>query len=181
LLQSLRRQRPQPTLVAWGNPASGVCAAGITAPAITATSGYLFVALDQRCPADAVPASWRLCAPAVHALSAVWPTKVLVATHNRAAFDRELKDVTRPPRSGPEPAIEYAGYHGLTGLQELIQRARLVLTDLGHVQGWAREVGVPTITMQGAELRWHSPSSTTEPAVMELAGLLGLSVSREGP
>ena len=98
------------------------------------------LALDQR-RGSAALAMWRIWVPAVSARAARWPVKVLVAGENVPTFDELIRQGTTDS-TATTGRIDYVLYEDAHDLRVQVQKARLVITDLPHIETWARDAGV---------------------------------------
>ena len=120
---------------------------------------YLIVALDQR-RNGVQHDSWQAVLPAAYSVADRWPVKILVARENVATFDRLLDGPIR--RLGTQNyRSEYVVYRDRDELRTLIKGARLVITDLSHIEAWAKETGRDVLSVDEDGIR-RSPG--TQPA-----------------
>ncbi|MFQ5891045.1 MAG: sugar transferase [Gemmatimonadota bacterium] len=111
---------------------------------------YILVALDQR-NGGAAPRNWETWLPPVHALGNRWPVRVLAAQENVLDFDSLL---ARSEDGGAESGarVDYVPYRSRSELRALTMNAGFVLTDLTHVEKWAREANVDVATVRHGEV-----------------------------
>lgn len=133
--------------------------------------GYVVAALDQRVD-GVLPQSWLTCVPALYELAAAKQTvKILVAPDNVAAFD----DLVDEPQSGGEQNgtdVEYIPYTSRSELRAVTLGAKLVFTDLRHVQQWASEAGKDVVFVEGSSVRWQPGGSNASDIANHLLPLL---------
>lgn len=135
--------------------------------------GYVVAALDQRV-SGTLPDSWFACVPALYALSAHWPVKILVAPDNISAFDTLAET---PGDGGLDGArdggrSEYVPYTSRAELRAVTRGARLVLTDLTHVSEWAQEARKDVLFVEDGRVRWLRGGSNADEIVHDLIPLL---------
>ncbi|HUP00140.1 MAG TPA: sugar transferase [Gemmatimonadota bacterium] len=129
--------------------------------------GYILVALDQR-RTDTLPESWITCAPAFYVLASHGHLKLLVAPDNVAVLDGLVEE----PASERVRAVdrtEYVPYVDRSQLRALTYGAKMVVTDLDHVDGWARDGNVDVLFVEGQRMRWYNRSHGCEALVADLA------------
>ena len=107
---------------------------------------HVLVALDQRAVRP-LSEHWQEFVPALYALSARWPVKLLVAGVNVTSLDELLAPtVARLGTRGYQ--IEFFPYLGRSDLQAAVAASTLVVTDLPHVAAWAREQQVDALAIR---------------------------------
>jgi exopolysaccharide biosynthesis polyprenyl glycosylphosphotransferase len=136
-----------------------------------AGDGYVVAALDQRVD-GALPQSWLTCMPALYELAGANQTvKILVAPDNVTAFDH-LADEPQSGKERDETHIEYIPYTSRSELRAVTLGAKLVLTDLRHVQQWAGEAGKDVVFVEGDSVKWQPGGSGTSDIANHLLPLL---------
>jgi hypothetical protein len=137
----------------------------------------VLVALDQR-RAGTIPESWQICVPAAYAVSCRWPVKVLAATDNLDALGSVLDEAVRGFGTG-DHRTEYVPYRSRSDLRALTLEVRLVITDLPHVAGWAKEGGVDLLSIEDHHARWFTRSQSGREIIAEFARWLPATVAVE--
>lgn len=136
-----------------------------------AEDGYVVAALDQRVDGT-LPQSWLTCVPALYELAgAKQAVKILVAPDNVTAFDH----LAEGPQSGDErndSSVEYIPYTSRSELRAVTLGAKLVLTDLRHVQAWAHDAGKDVVFVEGDSVKWQPGGSGTSAIANHLLPLL---------
>jgi exopolysaccharide biosynthesis polyprenyl glycosylphosphotransferase len=133
--------------------------------------GYVVAALDQRVD-GALPQSWLTCVPALYELAGANQTvKILVAPDNVTAFDH-LAEQPESSDDRDQAHIEYVPYTSRSELRAVTLGAKLVLTDLRHVQQWASEAGKDIVFVEGDRVRWQPGGSGSSDIANYLLPLL---------
>ena len=142
-----------------------------TSPQPGTADGYVVAALDQRVD-GALPQSWLTCVPALYELAAARQTvKILVAPDNVAAFDN-LADGPQGSSERNGADVEYVPYTSRAELRAVTLGAKLVLTDLQHVEQWASEAGKDVVFVEGKSVRWQPGGSSPSDIANHLLPLL---------
>jgi hypothetical protein len=115
---------------------SGDDLAAIVNNAPSEEENVVLLALDQRRGRDTERLWNRWVAP-VAALAARRPVKILVASENVDSYDHLLRE-TRHGHEGSPGRVEYVLYESAYDVRALVETASLVISDLKHVQAWAR-------------------------------------------
>jgi len=138
---------------------------------------YVLVALDQRWDGD-VPVNWKILAPATYELSTDRPVRIVVTDANRPALDRLLAEAMG--RLGVEGCtFAYTSYRSRSDLRQQVVEARLVITDLPHVERWARESGTEVVFAEEGRLGWWPQARVPDPVVSDLAKFVEVDVAPE--
>jgi len=138
---------------------------------------YVLVALDQRWNSD-VPASWKVLAPATYEMSTDRPVRIVVTDANRPALDRLLAEAMG--RLGVEGCMfSYTSYRSRSDLRQQVVEARLVITDLPHVEAWARESGTEVVFAEEGRLKWWPRARVPDPVVSDLSKVIEVEVAPE--
>jgi lipopolysaccharide/colanic/teichoic acid biosynthesis glycosyltransferase len=103
----------------------------------------VLLALDQRRGRD-TERLWRRWVGPVAELAARRPIKILVASENVAAFDSLLRE-TGHALNGSAGRLEYVLYESAYDVRALVETSSLVISDLKHVQAWARSASARVI------------------------------------
>jgi lipopolysaccharide/colanic/teichoic acid biosynthesis glycosyltransferase len=153
------------TVLAGDRSADGV------SPQPVAGDGYVVAALDQRVDGT-LPQSWLTCMPALYELAGANQTvKILVAPDNVTAFDH-LADGPQSSAERNETHIEYVPYTSRAELRAVTLGAKLVLTDLRHVEQWASEAGKDVVFVEGDSVKWQPGGSGASDIANHLLPLL---------
>lgn len=120
---------------------------------VPASNGhYVFVALDQRGRLSESP-SWESLIPACVELSQQWPVKLLVAPCNRPRIDEMVTEQADRKRNGDRKLPEYIEYRSTEHARSAAAGATVVVTDLSHVAGWARQSGTGLAQLEQGSVR----------------------------
>lgn len=119
---------------------------------------YVLVALDQRLARNGTPRNWETWLPPLHALALRWPVRLLAAQDNVSSLDSVL--ARQEPKAERNGRIDYVPYRSRSELRAMTMNAGFVLTDLPHVEEWAREASVDIVTVRDSEVQPHVRSAT---------------------
>jgi len=138
---------------------------------------YVLVALDQRWDGD-VPVNWKALAPATYEFSTDRPVRIVVTDANRPSLDRLLAEAMG--RLGVEGCtFSYTSYRSRSDLRQQVVEARLVITDLPHVEAWARESGTEVVFAEEGRLKWWPRARVPDPVVSDLSKVIEVEVAPE--
>lgn len=138
---------------------------------------YVLVALDQRWDGD-VPVNWKVLAPAAYEMSPDRPVRIVVTDANRPALDRLLAEAMG--RLGVDGCtFAYTSYRSRSDLRQQVVEARLVITDLPHVERWARESGTEVVFAEEGRLKWWPRARVPDPVVSDLSKCVEVEVAPE--